>query len=77
MNAAPTSVNLVHLLIVLAVTFVLLGVPYFIPTIIAYSRKKANRLAILALNALLGWTIVGWVVALVWALKIDVVDRPT
>ena len=61
-----------HLLIILIV----LCVPYFIPTIIAYSRHKASRAAILALNLFLGWTFIGWVVALVWALKVDAADRP-
>ena len=44
---------------------------YFIPTIIAMIRKKTNTRAILALNLFLGWTFVGWVVALVWALSVD------
>ncbi|HXX45715.1 MAG TPA: superinfection immunity protein [Candidatus Acidoferrales bacterium] len=65
----------IHLLIVLFV-LLFLCVPYFVPTIIAFYRKKANRLAILAVNVLLGWTLIGWVIALVWALKVDVVDRP-
>ena len=41
---------------------------YFLPTIIALARRKANTCAIFALNLLLGWTFVGWAVALVWAL---------
>jgi hypothetical protein len=40
---------------------------YFLPTIIAWVRGHYNRVAILALNLLLGWTVVGWVVALVWS----------
>jgi Superinfection immunity protein len=39
---------------------------YILPTIIA--RNKKNIGAIAALNILLGWTILGWVAALVWAL---------
>lgn len=42
---------------------------YFIPSIIAYNKKNAT--AIIALNLLLGWTFLGWVGALVWALKKD------
>jgi hypothetical protein len=41
---------------------------YFLPTIIAVVRKKSNLLLIVLLNILLGWTVVGWVVALVLAL---------
>jgi Superinfection immunity protein len=40
---------------------------YFLPAIKAYQDKKPNKQAILALNIFLGWTLVGWVVALVWA----------
>ena len=44
---------------------------YFIPLIIAILRKKSNVVAIGALNLLLGWTLVGWVVSLVWSLSKD------
>ncbi|MGA8012243.1 MAG: superinfection immunity protein [Candidatus Acidiferrales bacterium] len=66
------SLSLIHLLVVLAV----LCVPYFSPSIIAFAKHKTNRSAILALNFFLGWTAVGWIVAMVWALKGDVVDNP-
>ena len=41
---------------------------YFLPTIIAAARRKYNLLLILLLNIFLGWTLVGWIVALVLAL---------
>jgi len=41
---------------------------YFIPSIVGFSNKKENAGAILALNFLLGWTFIGWVVALIWAM---------
>jgi hypothetical protein len=44
---------------------------YFIPTIAAYSKHKWNAGAIFALNLLLGWTLIGWVVAFVWAVTKD------
>jgi hypothetical protein len=34
-------------------------------------RKKRNATAIFALNLLLGWTVLGWVAALVWAVTSD------
>ena len=40
---------------------------YFIPAATAHSRKHQNTTAIFALNLVLGWTILGWIVALVWA----------
>lgn len=47
-------------------------VMYFLPTIIAFARSKRDTMAILVLNFFLGWTMIGWVVALVWALKTDI-----
>jgi len=40
---------------------------YFLPTIVASSNKHLNTTAIAVLNILLGWTLLGWVIALVWA----------
>ncbi|TXN33095.1 superinfection immunity protein [Methylobacterium sp. WL19] len=47
---------------------------YGLPSIIAFHRHHPNRWVILAVNALFGGTLVGWVVALVWALH--AVHRP-
>lgn len=41
---------------------------YFVPTIVALLRLHRNATAIVVLNILLGWTLVGWVVALVWSM---------
>jgi hypothetical protein len=41
---------------------------YFVPTVIAYVRRHRNTGAIAALNVLLGWTVLGWVIAFVWSL---------
>ena len=38
---------------------------YFLPAFVA--RHKRNAKAILVLNLFLGWTLIGWVIALVWA----------
>lgn len=47
---------------------VLVGIAsYFYPTIEAVVRQAPNTAAIVMLNLFLGWTLVGWVVALVWA----------
>jgi hypothetical protein len=45
---------------------------YFLPTLIALARSKRDTTAILLLNFFLGWTFIGWIVALVWAAKNDV-----
>ena len=52
-------------------TFLVIGVVlvvYFLPGIIAAARNHHQSTAIFFLNLLLGWTFLGWVVALVWAL---------
>ena len=41
---------------------------YFLPTLVAVNVKRKNSAAIFALNLLLGWTGLGWVVSLVWRL---------
>ncbi|WP_174999134.1 superinfection immunity protein [Rugamonas aquatica] len=40
---------------------------YMLPLIVAMNRKHTNTTAIAVLNVLLGWTLLGWVGALVWA----------
>jgi len=40
---------------------------YFIPSIIATNSNHKNALGIVILNLLLGWTILGWVGALIWS----------
>ena len=52
-----------------AILITLLSLFYFLPFAIAFNRKRANTGAIFALNLFLGWSLIGWVVALVWSLK--------
>ena len=40
----------------------------FIPVIVAGVRGHRQVVAIAALNLLLGWTVLGWIIALVWSL---------
>ena len=40
---------------------------YFLPTLIGHQRKMAVRGTLLLVNLLLGWTLVGWFVCLIWA----------
>jgi hypothetical protein len=54
--------------------FPFFGLPfllYFLPSIIALARSKRDLLAIFLLNLFLGWSIIGWFVALIWAAKND------
>jgi hypothetical protein len=57
--------------LVLIVFFVSLAV-YFLPALVASTRLHPNSKPIMLLNVFLGWTLIGWVGALVWsASKID------
>jgi Na+/serine symporter len=40
---------------------------YLLPTIVASTRGHQSAVAIFFLNLLLGWTLIGWVVAVVWS----------
>ena len=44
---------------------------YFLPAIVGYAKDKKNAGAILVLNLFLGWTGIGWIIALVWAVTND------
>jgi hypothetical protein len=44
---------------------------YFAPFLIALAGNRRNLLGIGALNLLLGWTVVGWIVAFLWAVVQD------
>jgi Superinfection immunity protein len=54
-------------------TLLFLLLLYFLPTILA--RHKADAFAIFLVNLFLGWTVIGWLVALVWACAADDVVR--
>ncbi len=40
---------------------------YFLPAIVAAARRHQNANAVMILNLFLGWTFLGWVVAMIWA----------
>lgn len=58
---------------------------YFIPSIHGKNRRHPNLQSIVLLNIFLGWTLIGWVVALVWSasaippveqIRIKITDEP-
>jgi hypothetical protein len=52
----------------LTMLFTLISITaYFMPVIVSVGRKHKNQLSIAVLNLLVGWTILGWIVAIVWA----------
>jgi Na+/proline symporter len=58
------------LAIVMLVVVAIIGVAlYILPVLVAVLRKHPDAVAISVLSILLGWTLLGWVFALVWALN--------
>ena len=48
---------------------------YFLPSIVGRQKRNAN--AILAFNLFLGWTVIGWIAALVWSLMTEPASHAT
>ena len=59
------------LFLILAAVYLLAAIVacYFIPSFVARARGHHNAVSIFLLNLFLGWTLVGWVAALVWAMS--------
>jgi len=49
-----------------AMTFLLLAtLLYFLPALVAHNKR--DFAAIFIVNLLFGWTVIGWIIALIWA----------
>jgi predicted membrane protein len=57
-----------HLLILFIIAVPILGI-HFAPAIIAGVRHARNFWWILAVTFFFSWTIVGWIIALIWAIR--------
>lgn len=56
------------LIILFAIAMGIFGILlYFLPSIVAFVRGHPQRWGIFALNFFLGWTFVGWIGSLIWA----------
>ncbi len=62
-------VGAVH--VVVAWVFAALTLGYFLPWAVAATRQKSNTLAIGLLNLLVGWTLIGWIAAMVMAVQTE------
>lgn len=51
--------------------YALWTVLYFLPYIVARRKRKRDADAIGVVNLLLGWSVIGWIVALIWACTVD------
>ncbi len=50
-------------------------IAYFIPFFVAAGRKHRFSTAIGLINLLLGWTVIGWLAAIIWAVNRDVREQ--
>jgi Superinfection immunity protein len=61
-HVLPSNVALAVVLLVLT------AILYLFPGIVAVQRDHRHAVAILVFDLFLGWTFLGWVIALIWAL---------
>lgn len=54
--------------LLLIICGILVGIlVYFIPTLVAWKADKENSNVIFLLNLFTGWSLIGWIAALIWA----------
>ncbi len=58
----------IHPIFQFVLLFIALGL-YFLPALLAKRRMRHDMLIIALFNALVGWTIFGWILALFWSLQ--------
>ena len=49
-------------------TLAAMAAGYLLPALIAFLRSRKSKRAILLINVLIGWTVIGWAVAFAWAI---------
>jgi len=67
-SQTPMEGHAVELLL-LGIGFLIIGLIYILPSIVAFQRDHPNRWLILVINLAFGGTIIGWGVALAWAMR--------
>jgi hypothetical protein len=50
-------------------------IAYLLPAVIAVKRGHRNAGPVILIDLLLGWTVIGWIVALVWSCTDNVQRR--
>lgn len=56
-------------LVFIGVFFLIIGAIYIAPTFVAFRRNHPNRWIIMVINVAFGGTIIGWGIAMVWAMR--------
>ena len=52
---------------VTVVELILIAILYMLPTLIAFARDIPQRGMVTVFNIILGWTLIGWLIAFLWA----------
>lgn len=60
--------EVIALLAMIALVLIVLAM-YWLPSIIGYYRRTPHIFSVVVTNALLGWTVVGWLVAMSMAAR--------
>ncbi len=53
---------------VTVIELMLIAILYMLPTLIAYARDIPQRGTITVVNIIFGWTLIGWIIAFLWAM---------
>jgi hypothetical protein len=62
---------------VFVILLLLCVIIYMLPTLIAYARDVPSRHTITVINIVFGWTLVGWLIAFLWAMLAETgIDEP-
>jgi Superinfection immunity protein len=71
MQATPQTTMDGHAgdLLIVGIIFLIIGLVYILPSIVAFRRDHPNRWLILVINLAFGSTIIGWGIALAWAIR--------
>jgi hypothetical protein len=70
MASSPVMGGVIH-----SSAFFVVLVLYFLPSVVAVARKITHQGSVVVINVFLGWTFVGWVVALAMACRTNRVAR--
>ena len=54
---------------VTVIELILIAILYMLPTLVAYARDLPARQTITVINIILGWTLIVWVIAFIWAMS--------
>jgi Superinfection immunity protein len=63
------SMDLIAIIATLTLIVLVLGM-YWLPSIVGYFRHVPSLVTVVVTNALLGWTVIGWLVSLSMALRV-------